>query len=88
MDRSELARRVGEACRLEGEFLLRSGQTASTYFDKYLFEGDSVLLAAVADHLTALVPEHVANLPTGFLSASPLYLCHSCDQAMSSVVDL
>ncbi len=62
MDRSELARRVGEACRLEGEFLLRSGQTASTYFDKYLFEGDSVLLAAVADHLTALVPEHVEVL--------------------------
>lgn len=32
-----MAARVGELCRLTGDFTLRSGQVASTYFDKYLF---------------------------------------------------
>jgi orotate phosphoribosyltransferase len=41
---SDLARRVGEACRLTGTFTLRSGQVSTTYFDKYLFEADPQLL--------------------------------------------
>jgi len=44
MDHGELGRLVGEACRLSGEFTLRSEQTSSTYFDKYLFEADPALL--------------------------------------------
>ncbi len=28
-----------ELCRLTGDFTLRSGPVASTYFDKYLFKG-------------------------------------------------
>jgi orotate phosphoribosyltransferase len=38
MDRETLGRRIAERCRLEGEFRLRSGQTACVYFD--LFEAD------------------------------------------------
>ena len=41
----DLARDVDACCRLTGEFTLRSGQVASEYFDKYLFEADPVLLA-------------------------------------------
>lgn len=68
MNRETLARRVGEVCRLHGEFVLRSGQVATTYFDKYLFEADPALLAAIAEHMAAMVPpdtEVLAGLELG-----------------------
>ena len=43
--------------RLTGEFVLRSGRTATEYFDKYQFEADPVLLDALAERLAALVPD-------------------------------
>jgi len=52
-----LARDVDSCCRLTGEFTLRSGQVASEYFDKYLFEADPVLLARVVEQMKPLVPE-------------------------------
>jgi orotate phosphoribosyltransferase len=48
---------VGERCRLRGEFTLRSGQVSTTYFDKYLFEGDPDLLREIAHRLVGLVPD-------------------------------
>lgn len=51
-----LARDVDACCRLTGEFTLRSGQVASEYFDKYLFESDPGLLARVVDRMVDLVP--------------------------------
>jgi hypothetical protein len=47
--KDELAAAVARLCRLEGEFILRSGSVASTYFDKYLFEADPNVLKAVAE---------------------------------------
>jgi orotate phosphoribosyltransferase len=61
-DRAALARRVGNACRLSGAFTLRSGQTATTYFDKYLFEGDPALLDAVANAAVSLIPRETQVL--------------------------
>lgn len=55
-DFAALAQRVSERCRLSGEFVLRSGQTATTYFDKYLFEGDPAILRDVAELMAPLVP--------------------------------
>ncbi|MBV9830027.1 MAG: orotate phosphoribosyltransferase [Marmoricola sp.] len=52
-----LARDVDRCCRLTGEFTLRSGQVASEYFDKYLFEADPLLLARVVDQMVPLVPD-------------------------------
>ncbi len=52
-----LARDIDAVCRLTGEFTLRSGQVADTYFDKYLFESDPALLARVAAQMVALVPD-------------------------------
>jgi orotate phosphoribosyltransferase len=52
----DLARDVDACCRLSGEFTLRSGQIASEYFDKYLFEADPVLLARVVAQMVDLVP--------------------------------
>jgi orotate phosphoribosyltransferase len=68
VERDELARRIAERCRLTGEFTLRSGKTATTYFDKYLFEADPELLAAVAQAALPLVPpdtEVLAGLELG-----------------------
>jgi orotate phosphoribosyltransferase len=53
----DLARDVDAACRLTGEFTLRSGQVAAEYFDKYLFETDPALLARVASAMAPLLPE-------------------------------
>ncbi len=67
-DLADLARRVGEACRLTGTFTLRSGQVSTTYFDKYLFEADPSLLAAVAQAVVPLIPaetEVLAGLELG-----------------------
>ena len=55
--RTDLAAAVHEACHLTGEFTLRSGATATDYFDKFRFEARPDLLAAVADELALLVPE-------------------------------
>jgi orotate phosphoribosyltransferase len=52
-----LAKRVYDACHLTGSFLLRSGQTSSEYFDKYLFEADPALLLDVAEAMCDLLPD-------------------------------
>ena len=68
MDTQMLARAVNDRCRLVGTFTLRSGQTARHYFDKYLFEGDPTLLAAVVARAVPLIPtatEVLAGLELG-----------------------
>lgn len=50
-----LAQRI-RVCELTGSFQLRSGQLSSTYFDKYLFEADPVLLREVAGVMVSLLP--------------------------------
>ena len=51
-----LAADVDALCRLTGEFTLRSGQVADTYFDKYLFEANPALLDRVAVQMLDLLP--------------------------------
>jgi orotate phosphoribosyltransferase len=53
----DLARQVRAVSRLTGDFVLRSGRTATEYFDKYQFEADPVLLDALAERLAMLVPD-------------------------------
>ncbi|HUB71168.1 MAG TPA: orotate phosphoribosyltransferase [Acidimicrobiales bacterium] len=68
MEKAELARKVQEACYLEGDFVLRSGQAANFYFDKYRFEADPSLLSAVAQFAAPLIPpgtEILAGLELG-----------------------
>jgi len=54
---SDLAQQVNSVARLTGTFTLRSGRTATEYFDKYQFESDPVLLDQLAEQMAALVPE-------------------------------
>ena len=56
MEPSALARDINQTCRLHGEFRLRSGQSATEYFDKYLFESQPDLLRRVAEAMVPLVP--------------------------------
>ena len=53
---ASLAADIDATSRLTGTFTLRSGQTATEYFDKYLFESDPVLLARVARQMVPLLP--------------------------------
>jgi len=52
----DLARRIRMASKLSGNFTLRSGRVSDTYFDKYRFEADPVLLLAIASAMAPLIP--------------------------------
>jgi orotate phosphoribosyltransferase len=68
MDRTRLATLIADISTLSGQFTLRSGATTTTYFDKYRFEADPVLLKAIAEHLAACIPpgtEALAGLELG-----------------------
>jgi orotate phosphoribosyltransferase len=60
--RTQLAATIRARSRIEGTFLLRSGTTATEYFDKYRFESDPALLRLVAQELALLVPSHIELL--------------------------
>jgi orotate phosphoribosyltransferase len=53
---TSLGQEVFDACHLTGSFTLRSGQVSDEYFDKYLFEGNPVLLCRVATAMAGLLP--------------------------------
>ncbi|GGG78937.1 orotate phosphoribosyltransferase [Paenibacillus radicis (ex Gao et al. 2016)] len=68
MEKIELAEEIYKASHLTGTFRLRSGKQSDHYFDKYLFESNPRLLAAIADKLAPLVPpgtEVLAGLEMG-----------------------
>jgi orotate phosphoribosyltransferase len=53
---------------LNGRFVLRSGKTSDTYFDKYQFESDPALLLDIAKAMATIVPadtEVLAGLEMG-----------------------
>ena len=72
MNRSDLASAVAKISRLSGEFRLRSGATATEYFDKYRFEADPTLLRAITDSLVSLVPPATDALAGLELGGVPL----------------
>ena len=72
MNKSELAKRIKTASYLTGQFLLRSGQTSSFYWDKYRFESDPLLLKAIADELLGLLPTGFDKLAGMELGGIPL----------------
>ena len=79
MDRATLARAIASSATLLGEFTLRSGAVSREYFDKYRFESDPNLLAALAEHMRSLVPpatQVIAGLELGGVPiATALALC-------------
>jgi orotate phosphoribosyltransferase len=80
VDRIELTTALYWAAHMTGSFLLRSGRTATEYFDKYRFESDPVLLAAVAEHLAPLVPagtDLLAGLELGGVPVATALALHT-----------
>lgn len=72
MNKPELAKRIKAASYLTGQFLLRSGQTSSFYWDKYRFESDPLLLKAIADEMLGLLPTDFDKLAGMELGGIPL----------------
>ena len=53
MTKDQLAKRVRESAYLEGDFTLRSGRKSKYYLDKYLFETQPDVLAALGEFFAA-----------------------------------
>jgi orotate phosphoribosyltransferase len=70
--RAALARRIKDVAFLTGQFTLRSGATSTFYWDKYRFESDPVLLAAVSEAMLPLLPASFAKLAGLELGGVPL----------------
>lgn len=82
MNRQQLAKAIYDASHLTGEFLLRSGQYSSEYFDKYLFEADPALLGQIAQHMEALVPAGVEVLAGLEMGGIPVVTALSLNTGM------
>jgi orotate phosphoribosyltransferase len=57
VNRAAVARTIRSKSKLSGRFVLRSGRSSTTYFDKYLFESDPKLLRSIAEQMVSLVPD-------------------------------
>jgi orotate phosphoribosyltransferase len=75
MDKDEkraLAADVYAACHLTGAFTLRSGRTATEYFDKYQISANPLLLERVVRAMVPLVPPGIEVLAGLELGAVPI----------------
>jgi orotate phosphoribosyltransferase len=72
VQKTDLAVAIYRASHLKGEFQLRSGATATEYFDKYQFESDPNLLQSICEQLTELIPAGVDVLAGLELGGVPI----------------
>ena len=72
VDRAALARRIREVAYLTGQFTLRSGATSTFYWDKYRFESDPAILAAVTEAMLPILPASYDKLAGLELGGIPL----------------
>jgi orotate phosphoribosyltransferase len=81
----DLARRINAVARLEGSFVLRSGQIATHYFDKYRFEADPALLRRVAQRMLTLLPAGTEVLAGLELGGVPISTAMSLESGLPAV---
>lgn len=72
MNNHNLAKKIKEVSQLKGSFLLKSGITSETYFDKYQFESDPSILKEIAEKMAPLVPSDTEILAGLELGGIPL----------------
>ena len=72
MTRNQLARRIAEVSLLRGEFTLRSGRKSNYYLDKYRFETQPDVLAALGKMLAERIGPNVDRIAGPELGAVPL----------------
>lgn len=70
--RRAVARRILETSMLRGTFTLRSGRVSDSYFDKYRFEADPLLLRRIAALMVPLLPTRTEVLAGLELGGIPL----------------
>jgi orotate phosphoribosyltransferase len=81
----DLAAKINAAARLEGSFVLRSGQVATHYFDKYRFEADPALLRRVALQMLTLLPAGTEVLAGLELGGVPIATAMSLESGLPAV---
>lgn len=74
-----------KSARLSGRFLLRSGKTSETYFDKYQFESDPALLARIAKAMAPMIPEGTEVLAGLELGGVPVATALSLETGLPAV---
>ncbi|MEX0887618.1 MAG: orotate phosphoribosyltransferase [Phycisphaeraceae bacterium] len=72
MKDNDLIKRICDAALLRGSFTLRSGRTSRYYLDKYLFETQPDILAALAERFAAHVDDGVDRLAGAELGGIPI----------------
>lgn len=72
MTRKELAKEIFQISYIKGNFTLRSGLKSQEYFDKYRFESQPRLLAAIAEQMLELIPKDTEVLAGLELGGVPL----------------
>jgi orotate phosphoribosyltransferase len=72
MTREQLAKRIAEVALLRGEFTLRSGRKSNYYLDKYRFETQPDVLAALGKLLAERVTPRTDRIAGAELGAVPL----------------
>jgi orotate phosphoribosyltransferase len=72
MTRDQLARRIADVSLLRGEFTLRSGRKSNYYLDKYRFETQPDVLAALGKLFAEYVTDKTDRIAGAELGAVPL----------------
>lgn len=72
MNDSQLIQRIRQTALLTGTFTLRSGRTSSYYLDKYLFETQPDILAAIGQRMAAFADASIDRLAGAELGGVPL----------------
>jgi orotate phosphoribosyltransferase len=86
MDRTELIERIAAVALLRGTFTLRSGRVSSYYLDKYLFETQPDILAALAHCFAEHIDAAVDRLAGAELGGIPLVTAASMATGKPSVL--
>ena len=72
MTDEQLIARIRDAALLYGKFTLRSGKTSDYYLDKYLFETQPDILAALGERFATHIDDQIDRLAGAELGGIPL----------------
>lgn len=85
MEKTTLAKEIKKTALLKGHFTLRSGQSSTEYFDKYLLESSPALLKAITSHLKEFIPPDTEILAGLEMGGIPLAVALSLETSLPCV---
>ena len=85
MEKAQLAEEIKKTALLTGHFILRSGQSTTQYFDKYLLESSPLLLKSIIHYLKELIPPDTEILAGLEMGGIPLAVALSLKTDIPSV---